>query len=505
MSKLQNYYGSYDVPVPIHVRGQPKGLKCDLAVIGGGGAGLSAAARAAQLGKKVVLVEKMSVLGGNTRLAGGLLATNSKLLAEAGVPDMTEEHINEYRRQHMYTLNDSIFTRFIRNTGTVYDWLVENGLDHSNTRVIMDRVVMIKERTEWEPLRNPAYGPGLMGTAVTDTLIAMLERYGVTVLLETAVSELVMQGDTVTGVRAVGGGFDYEISADGVILATGGFGCDNELLKKYFPQYFTSDNYFSHYCLRHCTGDGIRMAEAIGAETGKFMSIGLESMAHIPGAHSLQRIIINPEGIIVSATGKRFLPEDDIENGEYVLDAQPNGEGWYLFNEANKDKMYQLALDRRRYGDWMPEFEEFYQDIEEELGLGLMKKGETIEALAAELGAPAEVLRATIESYDRFCRNGFDEQFCKPAEHLMAMGTEGPWYAVRMTRKFDVTMGGVSVDSRIRALRPDGSVIPGLYVCGDVASNWMGSDYGPLFSSFAWAINSGYLAAGEFCGTSTEQ
>ena len=80
------------------------------------------------------------------------------------------------------------------------------------------------------------------------------------------------------------------------------------------------------------------------------------------------------------------------------------------------------------------------------------------------------------------------------------MGLEGPWYAVKLIRKFDVTMGGVTIDAKNRALRPDGSVIPGLYVCGDVASGWMGVDYGPLFSSFAWAVNSGFLTADEICG-----
>ena len=82
----------------------------------------------------------------------------------------------------------------------------------------------------------------------------------------------------------------------------------------------------------------------------------------------------------------------------------------------------------------------------------------------------------------------------------MAMGLDGPWYAVKLIRKFDVTMGGVSVNARLQALRPDQTVIPGLYVTGDNASNWMGENYGPFFSSFAWACNSGYLAAGECCG-----
>ncbi len=499
MSRLLNFYGSFDKPVPEHTGGETRELRCDLAIIGGGGAGLSAAVRAAELGARVVLVEKMTELGGNTRLAGGLLCTNSAILQKAGVPDTTQAHIDAYRRQHKYQLDPAIYERFIRNTGRFYDWIVGKGMDAENRRVIMDKVVMIRDRSVWEPLRNPAYGPGLMGSAVTDTLIRHAgESESITVLTETAVTEILGDGfGSVTGLYASGKGIDWTIEADNIILATGGFGCDNELLQKYFPQYFTSDNYFTHYCLNHCTGDGIRLAEAVGAKTGENMSIGLEAMVHMPGAYTLQRVTVQPHGVVVGGSGRRFLAENDMDNGEFVMDAQTNGLGWYLFSEDMKDKLYQIAVDNSRYGDWMPEVETFHQDIESELALGLVVRGESIEALADGIGAPADALRETFARYDGFCEAGVDEDFGKAAEYLLPLGTTGPWYAVRLVRKFDVTMGGVSIDAKCRALRPDGSVIRGLYVCGDIASNWMGTDYGPLFSSFAWAVNSGMLTAEE--------
>lgn len=501
MSRLINYYGDYDKPIPAHIGGTPKTLDCDIAVIGGGGAGLSAAARAAEQGARVVLIEKMTELGGNTRMAGGLLCTNSEILKKAGVPDMTEEHIDLYRRTQQYRLDPAIYERFIRNTGRFYDWLASKGLDTENRRIVMDRVVMIRDRTTWEPLHNPAYGPGLMGSAVTDLLSGLVnDSENVTVLLSTEAATIETdEYGTVTGVKAVGNGYDYDIRTENVILATGGFGCDNELLKKYFPQYFTSDSYFSHYCLKHCTGDGIRMAERIGAETGQNMSIGLEAMNHIPGAYILQRIIAEPSGIIVSATGKRFMPEDDEENGEFILDEQPDGLGWFVFTEQVKRKMYDLAIEHARYGDWMPEFKQVNADLEAELTTGLVVKGDSIEELADGIGAPADVLRQTLAAYEGFCTAGEDREFRKDPQYLLPMGLEGPWYAVKLIRKFDVTMGGVSIDAKNRALRPDGSVIPGLYVCGDIASGWMGEDYGPLFSSFAWAVNSGFLTADEIC------
>lgn len=500
MSRLISYYEDYDRPVPQAQGGEEKAITCDLAVIGGGAAGLSAAVRAAEMGKQVVLVEKMETLGGNSRLAGGLLCTNSKILAQRGVADTTARHISLYERTHLYRLDKAIYGRYIRNTGAFYDWMVEHGMDCENRKMLFGNVVMVEERSEPGPLRNPAYGPGLMGSKVTDELIRRLKDTGAVVLTTTRAESFLTENGRVTGLTAIGGGHTWKISAENVLLATGGFGSNNEMLQRFFPRYFSSDNCFTHYCLQCSTGDGIVMAEQIGAEIGKNMSFGLDSMQHMPGTYTLQRLALQPEGVVVSATGKRFIPEDDMENAEFAMDAQPDGIAWFLFPESRMEELYNLALENSRFGDWMPEINQLYLDLEEELPQGKTVRGETVAQLAERIGAPDDVLEETLRQYQQFCVDGEDLEFEKDSKYLLPLGTEGPWYGVQMLRKFDVTMGGVSIDSHMRALRPDGSVIPGLYVAGDTASNWMGENYGPFFSSFAWACNSGYLAAGECFG-----
>jgi fumarate reductase flavoprotein subunit len=101
-----------------------------------------------------------------------------------------------------------------------------------------------------------------------------------------------------------------------------------------------------------------------------------------------------------------------------------------------------------------------------------------------------------VERCNRHYEQGYDNELFKKKENLRLI-KDPPYFAIRILRNFDVTMGGVSINENLQALRPDGTVIPGLYVTGDCASNWMGTQYGPLFSSFAWAVNSGYLAAEE--------
>ena len=134
--------------------------------------------------------------------------------------------------------------------------------------------------------------------------------------------------------------------------------------------------------------------------------------------------------------------------------------------------------------------------MDREAAEGKLAISDTLEGLAPYIGCTPETLQATVERCNGHCDAGKDDEFYKAPEHLRKTQT-GPFYAIRLQRNFDVTMGGISINSHLQALRPDQSIIPGLYVTGDNASNWMGEEYGPMFSSFCWAMNSGYLAGEE--------
>ena len=496
MSKLISMYERDDRPELSYPGGKETKLVCDVVVVGGGGSGLSAAVRAAQKGAKVILVEKMDTLGGNSKFAGGLLATNSKYHQAAGLPDKTEDYIRTNFKKHGYTQNSALVQRYIRNSGKFYEWVVDMGFDPENTRYIFDTVVLMVKRSEPGPLNHPAYGPGIVGSNVCDVLKNQLEPLGVTVLDSTKVTKLLTDEAGVTGVLAKGQTEDYTISAKAVILSSGGFGCNMDMLQKYLPELFGSDNYFSHYCLLSTTGDGIVMAEEIGAETGKNISVGVEAMNHIPGAYSMQLASKCPRNVIVNKNGQRFVAEDDTSGATRVMDLQPEGIAFSLFPEKDLDAVYEASLNQANFGDRHPERAEFDGDLQKELLDGKILRGENIADLAAKIGCTAENLENTLKEYDGFCKKGHDDTFLKAPEHLIEMGT-GPIYAAKMYRKFDVTMGGVSINEKLQVVRPDQSPIRGLYATGDVASNWMGTDYGPLFSSFSWAMNSGYLAGEE--------
>lgn len=496
MSKLLAMYESHDRFELGYPGGATEEISCDVVVVGGGGSGLSAAVRAAQLGAKVVLVEKLREFGGNSNLTGGLLATNSSFHQAAGLPDKTEEYVKTNLRKHGYTLDGDLLRRYIGNAGKFYDWLAELGFDTDNTRYILDAVVTLKKRLDPGPLKHPSFGPGNTGTAVVETLKNQLAPMGVRALTATKVTKLLKDENGVCGVLAEGQTASYRISAKAVILASGGFGANPELLRRFIPLHFSSDNYISHYCLSSTTGEGITMAEEVGAEVGKNISVGLNAMDHVPGTYSMQLLSQCKGSIIVNGYGKRFLAEDDTDNAALVMDMQPQGIGYCLFTDDCREALFQEVLAEVWFEDRVPTWEEFLSDIRQEIAEGKILYGETISDLAREIGCDPETLEATVAEYEGFCRKKHDDVFYKDPQYLSSLGS-GPWYGLKLYRKFDVTMGGVSVNTKIQAITPEGDPIPGLYVTGDAASGWMGTEYGPLFSSFCWAMNSGYLAAEE--------
>lgn len=459
---------------------------------------MNVAVRASELGAKVIIVEKMEQMGGNSRLAGGLLSTTSKYQREMGFADQTDHYIETAHKFNRYLLDPAIFERYLKNSGHYLEWLVDKGLDIKNTRWAFDGAVMlIKEPLEPSPVNNPAYGPGLSGTAILNVLQKELEKYQVPVLLETKVRSLITNGDgAVVGVKADGQERSYVIRAKAVAISAGNIGSNMDMLRRFLPRYFTSDNYFSHYSLNSLTGDGIAMAEEVGAEVGKNMSIAIHALAHYPGTYTVQRLVNEPLGIIVNQNGKRFCCEDEADDAEYITDRQPDGRGYYLLDRPTLEEGFGQVMEHIRFGDRTPTWEEFWGDLDREAAEGKLAISDTLEGLAPYIGCTPETLQATVERCNGHCDAGKDDEFYKAPEHLRKTQT-GPFYAIRLQRNFDVTMGGISINSHLQALRPDQSIIPGLYVTGDNASNWMGEEYGPMFSSFCWAMNSGYLAGEE--------
>ena len=465
----------------------------DVLVVGGGGAGLSAALSAAQGGAKVVLVEKLSALGGNTFRCGGafntadpegqannpmdkaLADTVEKLLAHE---DMSPEHAalkadvqkqwDEYKASGRTNLFDtpewhalqtldagdylgnvSQIRTLTSNTLDTLHWLSDNG-------VAWDSEVSTVIGALWN--RSHQTTPDKSGAQIVAALEKAARAAGVTIYLDTKAESLVNQSGKVTGAVITNAkGETVTVTATkGVILATGGFAANPEMLKEYNP-----------------LGNKWENIEKLGTNntpgaTGDGITMGLEVDANLVGMGWIQLMALNSisgggiSGMInstafVNQEGKRYVAEDERRD---VLAAGALAQTNQMFygicdNKEATLRMAQAALDGQ-------------------VAYGMIVRGETLAELAEKINMPADALEATIAEFNELVKAGKPDQFGRRTwENTIE---EGPFYAVAFTPVVHHTMGGLEINGNAQVLNTKGQVIEGLYAAGEVTGGIHGTN-----------------------------
>ncbi len=403
-------------------------LDTDIVVVGAGGAGLTASLSALQNGAKVVLLEKMSFAGGASAMAGaGTTATGSKWLAEDGVEDSPQKlKADLLENGHNYNHEPTVDI-FVNTVGEAFDWLV----DPDGANVEYQR-----------PTTSRTYSGAGRGAGVVKTLLAHVEEAGGQVLMSTPATELIVSDGKVVGVKAEGETAVYTINAKAVILATGGFGANDDLV----PQEFQK---FVYAGAAGATGDAIEMVKAVDADL-----INMEFVNVQPNS------IVLPSGL-----GQYCNPG---VGGAYKTS------GAFMVNEKGQ----RFANEQGGASD------------------PVMIEGETLEDVAKVLNLPEGALTAAAEEYDQAVESGTD-QFGRTL--TMKIGSSGPYYAVQMWLRYYATLGGLHVNDQMAVLNASQEPVEGLYGAGEVVGGLEGDIYlgGSLFG---WAMTSGYKA-----GTSVSQ
>jgi 3-oxosteroid 1-dehydrogenase len=341
-----------------------------------------------------------------------------------------------------------------------------------------------------------------MGNAIAIGLRKGLQDSGVPVHYETELQDLVIEDGRVVGVRVVRDGVESVVRARrGVILGSGGFERNAELREKYLPQPTSADwttgSQFN-------TGGGLLAGVAAGAEADLMDDAWWGPTIPLPGRPWFCLAERNlPGSIIVNSAGERFMNEalPYVEAVHEIYKGEATGVGhvpaWMVIDQRYRNRYVFAGLMPRQPfpGRW-------YKN-------GVVKKADTIEALAAEIEVPADALAATVERFNGFAKSGTDEDFhrgesaydkyysdptVKPNPSLHTID-EGPFYAVKIVPGDLGTKGGLVTDEQARVLRPDGSVIPGLYAAGNVSSAVMGHTYPGPGGTIGPALVFGYLAA----------
>lgn len=425
-------------------------VSADVVVIGTGMAGLAAALEAAQAGAKVVVIEKKSSTegGGNSRLAGGLFAVprDDSDTAKA-------EYIEDFTEKCRHRGNSDIFRMMSAHSRDGIAWLTQQGVE-------------FRPQADQPPYRlasitaSPSIYMGM--PKLLSTLLTQLAKREATVLYDTKAKQLIMDdGGAVAGVRAVGpqGVVDYRARA--VIVAAGGYAGNPQILAEY------ADPNADAMLVRGitwATGDGLMMAQAAGA--GLRNMGGLTSL-HIAAVNPRETAAGNPwaglpYGISINMKGERFVDESKgyVSNGKATLEQPGQRVSVVIDSEIAKLKGPASSLSTFR-----------------NLGLEL-QEADTLAALAAKIGVPAERFEATVGAFNAAVADG-KAATAVPAKATLAYRVEKPpFYAFSpLVPGITLTFGGIMIDTKAQVLEADGRVIAGLYAAGEGAGHPFFDDY----------------------------
>ncbi len=447
-------------------------MEADVVVVGAGAAGLSAGLKAAQDGKNVIILEKMGVIGGASAMAGsGTMATGSTWQKEDGYEDSPEQLVEDMM-ENGHNKNDRATVELFANTiGGAFDWLVdENG-------------AAVPYQRSGEPTRT--YSGVGRGAGVCQSLCDKFLAEGGTLLLNTPATALIINDGAVTGVMAEGEGKAYTINAKAVVLASGGYGANDELV----PDEYKAFVYAGH---AGAEGDAIAMVEPLDADLINMDLINTQPNSMILPSGLGQ--YCNP-GVSRAYAAGGFMVNQD---GERFFNEQANA--WDLMQAMKANDAQYLIMDQAAFDGFnagmtgskiytMEDVETWLADDYE--GQPVMKTAATLEELADKLGIPADALSASAQAFNEAAASGSADEFGRtPAA---AQSEEGPYYALEMHIRYYASLGGLHINDGMQVLNTQQEAIPGLYAAGEVVGGLEGDVYmgGTLFG---WAIASGYEA-----------
>lgn len=466
----------------------------DVVVVGAGGAGMTAAITATDAGKKVIVVESQPIAGGNSvRSTGGMNAAKTpyqdknefkeaagveKTLATAAekfadnatitaLAATVKEQWDAYQANpqgyfdsvelmELDTLiggkgknNPELVKTLAENSAAAIEWLASIGAEVKNVGAFGGASV--------KRIHRPVNADGKV-TAVGAYIVPILEKNlqdrNVQFLFDTTANEIIMKDGKAVGIKATGkDGHKVTINAKSVVIATGGFGANAEMVEKYKPELkgFATTN------AEGAQGQGIDMATAVGAATVDMDQIQIHPTVHIEedgNAHLITEGLRGDGAILVNAEGKRFY--DEVSTRDKVsaaIIAQPEKSAWLVVDQSMVDKSAVIA--------------------------GYIKSGYTVtgatyEELAKAMGVDETTFVSTMNTWNQAVEAKSDAEFNRTS--FANPLTAAPYYAIKITPAVHHTMGGIVINPKAEVLNEKGEVISGLFAAGEVTGGVHGAN-----------------------------
>lgn len=449
-------------------------IDADIVVVGAGGSGMMAAYYAAKEGFDVVIIEKTPLVGGASAMAGGsMLGTDSKWQDELGYEDSVEALKGRLMAQGHNQNHEPTVDLYMSFLADNFNWIVdENGgaMPYNKTG------------------SGNTFSMDGSGTGVMQTLKAKMLDAGAKLYLSTKAEELIVDNGTVVGVKATGEDANYTINAKAVILATGGYGHNRDIVPEEYLKLFRYSGHSGH------DGDALKMIEAVDGATRNipWVNRAVHSMILPSGAPqytNMGYVVFNKmSGILINEKGERIGAE--VGHDWELLAAMEQNERHYLFMDQENYDAFNSGMSGR--GIFNAE-DPAKWTADDYTGQPFYKKGETLEELAAKIDVPAEAIQATIDKFNATVNSGATvDEYGRPLNTTIA--EEGPYYALEMSVRYSTSLGGICIDNNMQVLNTSEQPVAGLYAAGEVVGGCQGDLYLPS-STFTWAMTSGVQVA----------
>ena len=472
--------------------GETVSYDADVVVIGAGGAGMTAAMTAADAGQKVVILESQAMVGGNSaRATGGMNAAKTVYQDEnefdqaAGVEKTLATAAEKYADNETITAlaktvseqwaayqanptgyfdsvelmeldtmvggkginNPELVETLCEGTADAIDWLDENGITLHNVSSFGGASV--------KRIHRPVNAEGKtvsVGSYMIPLLEENCEKAGVQMMLNTTATEILTDDNgAAVGIKATGAsGETITINAKAVVLTTGGFGANLDMVVEYKPELkgFMTTN------APGILGQGIKMAQAIGADTVDMDQIQIHPTVEANTAALITEGLRGDGAVLINAEGKRFIDEvgtRDVVSAAEI--AQTGSYSWLVVDQAMVDAS---------------------SVIQGYIKKGYTVTGETYEELGKAMGVDEAAFAETMNTWNGYVEAKNDPDFGRTS--FANPLNNGPYYAIKVTAGVHHTMGGVTINSATEVLKEDGTVIPGLFAAGEVTGGVHGAN-----------------------------
>ena len=411
----------------------PKDETVDVLVVGSGISGMVAGITAAEKGSNVLIIEKQGMLGAgdSMNISTGITAGGSRLIKQLGIENATAKDYADFLVKQAATkkvpINEKNVRTYAMRGGELVDWLMDLGVPFGRF-----------QKDKWFHITKDGSAPG---PHIVRALSKKIADDNINYRLNSQVVDLLMKDGKVVGATVKTGAGSYKVNAKAVVMATGGFSASHELVKKWAPEWVGRPTTGAV----SLTGDGILMAQKVGAQTVAMQEIKANYLCHpLTARDGVSLTAITPYNILINHEGKRFVDEGhaSINFKSRAMMKQTGHEAYAIVDQTAMDNLKLM----RNYA-----------------AAGYFVKANTVEELASKLKVDKKAFIKTMKDYMAACQAGKDPEFNRRIQYPIA---KAPFYAALVTPSMQSTYGGIKTDEKAQALNADNKPIAGLYAAG---------------------------------------